>query len=513
MKFDVAIIGAGIIGGMAARELSRYNLSVCLLENENDVAMGASRSNSGIIHGGYDPEPGTLKAKMNTEGIGLLYEAARELNVHHKNNGSLVCAFGTPEEEKTVEELYHRSFENGIDCVRLLSGDEARALEPNLSDKVSRALYVPNAGIICPYDLTIAAIGNAMDNGVALKRNFEVAKIEKIPAVIANQSEDWCGNPQRVAATEQGIATVASLPRNDGNFFTLTSAEGETVECTYLLNCAGGHSDKIAQMAGDGFFTIIPRSGEYMLLDKAEGGRVRHTIFQVPSAEGKGILVTPTVDGNLLTGPTARKVANADSTETTPEGLATIARFAAKSVPSVNFRQVITSFSGVRSSEKTGDFLIQASDKVENLVHVAAIASPGLTSCVAIAKMAVGILKDLGLGLTAKSGWNGHRENTRAFREMTEEEKDAYIKMNPAYGKIVCRCETVSEGEMREAIRRNPPAFDIDGVKRRTRGGMGRCQGGFCSPYVMKLIAQEHGLKVEEVTKSGRGSEPLTGKL
>ena len=477
MRYDIAIIGAGVIGGMAARELSRYDLRVCLLEKENDVAMGATRANSGIIHGGYDPEPGTLKARMNTQGVGLLYEAARELNVHHKNNGSLVVAFGTAEEEAVLDELYHRSFENGIDCVRLISGEEARQMEPNLSEKVSKALYVPNAGIICPYDLTIAAIGNAMDNGVELKRNFEVVGIEK------------------------------------KDCFTITSSAGQTVECTWLLNCAGGYSDQVARMAGDGFFTIIPRAGEYMLLDKAEGSRVKHTIFQVPTAEGKGILVTPTADGNLLTGPTATVVASPNSTQTTPEGLALVSRLAARSVPSVNFRQVITSFSGVRSSEKNGDFIIQASKTVPGLVHVAAIDSPGLTSCVAIAKMAVGILKDQGLALTQKENWNGKRENAHAFQEMTDEEKDAYIKEHPAYGKIVCRCETVSEGEMRDAIRRNPPAFDLDGVKRRTRGGMGRCQGGFCSPYVMKLIAQEQGMKVEEVTKFGEGSEPLTGKL
>ncbi len=477
MRYNIAIIGAGVIGGMVARELSRYDLSVCLLEKENDVAMGASRANSGIIHGGYDPEPGTLKAEMNTAGVPLLYEAARELNVHHKNNGSLVCAFGTAEEEAVLEALYRRSFENGIDCVKLISGDEARELEPNLSEQVSKALYVPNAGIICPYDLTIAAVGNAMDNGVTLIRNFEVSAIEK------------------------------------GDGFTVTSADGQAVECTYLINCAGGYADKIADLAGDGFFTIIPRAGEYMLLDKAEGSRVRHTIFQVPSKDGKGILVTPTVDGNLLTGPTAAVVDAPDSTETTADGLAMVSRLAAKSVPSVNFRQVITSFSGVRSSEKSGDFIIQASEKVQNLVHVAAIDSPGLTSCVAIAKKVVGILENLGLSLAEKPDWNGHRENTRAFREMSDGEKDAYIKAHPAYGKIVCRCETVSEGEMRDAIRRNPPAFDIDGVKRRTRGGMGRCQGGFCSPYVMKLIAQEQGMNMEEVTKCGKGSNPLTGKL
>lgn len=474
MRHDVAIIGAGVVGAMAARELSRYDLKVCLLEKENDVAMGASRANSGIIHGGYDPIPGTLKARMNTAGVPLLYAAAEELNVHYQNNGSFVCAFGE-DENPAIDALYERGLANNIEKLQILSGDEARTMEPNLSEKVTRVLYIPTAGIICPYDLTIAAAGNAMDNGVELLRNFEVTSIE--------------------------------------NGFVITAADGRTVECDYLLNCAGGFSDKVARMVGDDFFTIIPRAGEYMLLDKSEGSRVKHTIFQVPSKEGKGILVSPTVDGNLLTGPTALKVETPESVETTAEGLAMVSRLAAKSVPSVNFRQVITSFSGVRSSAHADDFIIQPSNANPKCVHTAAIDSPGLTSCVAIAKYAVELLEQQGLALQAKADWNGRRENTRAFREMSDEDKDAFIKENPDYGKIVCRCETVSEGEIRAAIRRNPPAFDIDGVKRRTRSGMGRCQGGFCSPYVMRLIAEEQGIPMEEVTKSGPGSNPLTGKL
>ena len=474
MRYDIAIIGAGVIGAMAARELSRYDLKICLLEKENDVAMGASRANSGIIHGGYDPIPGTMKAKMNTAGVSLLYEAAKELNAHYENNGSFVCAFGE-DEEPAIDALYQRGLTNGIEQLQILTGDEARKMEPCLSEKVTKVLYIPTAGIICPYDLTIAAAGNAMDNGVALLRNFEVVSIAE--------------------------------------GFTVTAADGRTVECQYLLNCAGGYSDKVAKMVGDDFFTIIPRAGEYMLLDKTEGSRVKHTIFQVPSKEGKGILVSPTVDGNLLTGPTALKVETPESTETTPEGLAMVARLAAKSVPSVNFRQVITSFSGVRSSAHGDDFIIQPSGSAPKCIHVAAIDSPGLTSCVAIAKYAVELLEKQGLSLSKKENWNGHREDTRAFRHMSDEEKDSFIKENPDYGKIVCRCETVSEGEIRAAIRRNPPALDIDGVKRRTRSGMGRCQGGFCSPYVMRLIAEEQGMNMEDVTKSGPGSNPLTGKL
>ena len=378
--YDVLIAGAGVIGGMLARELSKYDLTVCLLEKENDVATGASRANSGIVHGGFDPVPGTWKAKMNTKGIDLLYEAAAQLHVPCIQNGSMVCAF-SEKENAVLQTLMERATANGITDVCLLSGDEARRLEPNLSERITMILHAPKAGIICPYELTIAAIGNAMDNGVELKRNFKISAIEKC----------------------------------DG-LFSVTSEAGETVTGTYLVNCAGGGSDKVAAMAGDGFFTIIPRAGEYMVLDKAEGSRVGHTIFQVPSEEGKGILVSPTVDGNLLVGPTAIRVESPESTETTPEGLAMVTRLAAKSVPSVNFRQVITSFSGVRSSEKHDDFIIQASAQVENLVHAAAIDSPGLTSCVAIARQVVAILSELGMPMAKKADWNGNRQDPHAFR-------------------------------------------------------------------------------------------------
>lgn len=476
--FDVVIIGAGVIGGMLARQLSRYELSVCILEKESDVAIGASKANSGIVHGGYDPEPGTLKAKLNAEGVQKLYDAADELHAPYRKNGSLVCAFGTEEEEAAVRELFERGLENGIDSLEILTGDEVRALEPALSEEISLALNVKNAGIICPYELTVAAIGNAMDNGVSLKVDFEVESIVK-----------------------------------NGNGFVVTSKSGETVEAKYVANCAGVYSDKIASMVGDDYFTIIPRAGEYMLLDKNEGTRVSHTIFQIPSAAGKGILVSPTVDGNLLTGPTSVKVDAPNNTDTTPAGLEVILRLAAKSVPSVNFRQVITSFSGVRASEAVGDFIIEESRNTKGVLHVAAIDSPGLTSCVAIADYAIDILRDMGLDTKDSADFNPYRENPHAFRAMSDDEKDAYIKEHPAYGKIVCRCETVSEGEIRDAIRRNPPARDIDGVKRRTRSGMGRCQGGFCMPYVMRLLSEENGQPMESITKKGKGSYQLVDKL
>ena len=478
MFYDVLIVGAGVIGGMLARELSRYDLNVCILEKENDVAMGSSKANSGIIHGGYDPVPGTLKAKLNTEGVEMLFAAAKELNVPHKRNGSMVCAFGSEEEHTLLEKLFHRGQENGSKDLQLLSGDEARKLEPNLSKDVSKVLYVPNAGIIGPYELTIAAVGNAMDNGVVLTRNFEVARITR-----------------------------------DNNIFSVFSSSGQQVQGRYLVNCAGGYSDRVAKMAGDGFYSITPRAGEYMLLDKAEGNRVRHTLFQCPTKEGKGILVSPTAHGNLLVGPTANRVETPESRDTTPEGLAQVESLAAKSVPSINFRQVITSFTGVRATGNTGDFVLEASKKVPGLIHAGAIESPGLTCCVSIAKYLVNLLVDAGLVLTEKENWVGKRADTHAFQTMSDEDKDAFIKKYPSYGKIVCRCEMISEGEILNAIRTNPCALDVDGVKRRTRSGMGRCQGGFCGPYVMELLSRELGIPMEEITKNGGTSTMLAGRI
>lgn len=475
--YDVLIAGAGVVGSLLARELSRYDLAVCLLERANDVACGASKANSGIVHGGFDPEPGTLKAELNVAGVPLLYEAARELSVPCVNNGSLVCAFGAAE-EPTVRALYERGITNGVKEMKILTGDEARALEPALSPEVTLALLVPTAGIICPYELTIAAAGNAMDNGVELRLNFEVSAVSR-----------------------------------DADGFTVTSAAGDTVRGRYLVNCAGCGADRVSALAGGETFGVIPRAGEYLLLDKTEGTRVSHTVFGVPNQNGKGILVSPTVDRNLLLGPTATPVASGDSTETTAEGLAAVTRLALRSVPSVNTRAVITSFSGVRSSIPGGDFILRTDKTVPGLIHAAGIDSPGLTSSVAIAKRLVAVLEGEGLKLSEKPAWNGCREDPHAFRKMDTAAQNEYIKAHPAYGKIVCRCETVSEGEIRDAIRRNPPATDIDGVKRRTRSGMGRCQGGFCMPYVMRLLAEENGVPMASVTKKGDGSEPITGRI
>ncbi len=476
MVYDVAIVGAGVIGGMIARELTKYKLSVILLEKENDVSCGASKANSGIIHGGFDPEPDTLKAKLNVEGVEKLFEVAKLLHVSVKRNGSFVCAF-SPEEDEHIKILYDRGIENGATGLEILTGDEAREIEPELSKEITSVLSASSAGIISPYELAIAAVGNAMDNGAELKTNFEVSMIAK------------------------------------KDVFEIKSASDETVSAKYILNCAGAYSDKIANLVSDYSFEIIPRAGEYLLLDKNEGKRVSHTIFQVPTKEGKGILVSPTADGNLLTGPTACAVESPECKELTSKGIETVTRLAAKSVPSVNFRNVITSFSGVRSSEKNGDFIISESSAQKGFINVAAIDSPGLSSSVAIAEYTVGVLKKAGLKLDKNESFLPTRENPHFFKEMKDEEKNEYIKSHSDFGKIVCRCETISEGEIRAAIRRNPRPADVDGVKRRTRSGMGRCQGGFCGPYVMRLISEETGIPMQEVTKFGKGSKMLDGKI
>ena len=477
MVYDVTVIGAGVVGSMLARELSRYRLSVCVVEKENDVACGASRANSGIVHGGFDPVPGTMKAKMNTAGVPLLYEAAAQLHVPCINNGSLVCAF-SEEEIRSLEALMGRASQNGIKGVRLISGYEARTMEPQLSEEVVAALYAPNAGIVCPYEMTIAAMGNAMDNGVELLRNF----------------------------------AVVNIVRKD-NEITVTAKDGREISTRYVVNCAGAYADKIAEMTGDVGYTIIPRAGEYMLLDKTEGKRAKFTLFQVPSKAGKGILVSPTVDGNLLVGPTAIQVNSPENRDTTPEGLAMVNRLSRRTVPGLDLRQVITSFSGVRATEKGDDFVLKASEKTEGVIHAIGIDSPGLTCCVSIARYLVELLEKAGLITKEKLDWNGQRPDPHAFRHMSFAEKDAFIKENPAYGKIVCRCETVTEGEILAAIRRNPQAVDVDGVKRRTRSGMGRCQGGFCGPYVMELLAKEQGVTLKEVTKSGEGSYMVAERI
>lgn len=471
--FDVLIIGAGVVGGMIARTLSAYDLKICIVEKENDVAMGATKANSAIVHAGFDAKVGTLKAKFNVRGSELMPKVAEELGVKYENNGSLVIGF-TEEDREIIEALYERGCTNGVKELKIVEKEELKVLEPNLSEEVLCALYAPTGAIICPYELTIAAIGNAMDNGTKLELNFAVKEI-----------------------------------REKDDYYEVC-AENKVLEAKYVINAAGLYSDEIAGMVGDHSFNVHPRRGEYILLDKECGDLVSHTIFRTPSKMGKGILVTPTVDGNLLTGPTSVDIEDKEDTSTTNLGFENVIRQAKENVPSIPYHKTITSFCGLRAVGSTGDFIINAPKK--GFVNVAAIESPGLTSAPAIAEYVVEILKEQGAELLPNISYNPIREAQHEFREASFEEKNEMIKKDKSFGKIICRCESITEGEILQAIRTNPGAKDLDGIKRRTRAQMGRCQGGFCGPQIVEILAKELGIEYEEVTKSGEGSYINIGK-
>ena len=465
---DVVVIGAGVVGGFVARELSKYELSVTILEKKADVAMGATRANSAIVHAGFDAKEGSLKALLNVRGSEMMEEVAKELGVKYNRCGSLVVGF-SDEDKKTLRELLVRGEKNGVRELSIIEGEELFKVEPNVGKTAVAALYAKTGAIICPYELCMAAVGNAMDNGADLLLNFDVVSIEK---------------------------------RGEG--YEILAADGRKIEARLVINCAGVYSDRIASLVGDDSFKINPRRGEYMLLDKACGSLVSKTIFRCPSKMGKGILVSPTVDGNLLLGPTAEDIEDKENTDTTEGGLAQVRKLAGEQVEGIAFGKVITSFTGLRSTGSTGDFIINSPK--EGFINVAGIESPGLTSAPAIGEYVLELLKSLGYTLNKKESFDGKRRSSHWYKELSEDEKNEVIKNEPAYGRIVCRCELITEGEIVDAIRRNPKPHDLDGVKRRTRSMMGRCQGGFCSPYIVEILARELGCDVLDVTKSGGGS-------
>lgn len=471
--YDIAIIGAGVVGGMIARTLAAYRQKICILEKKHDVAMGASSANSAIVHAGFDAKEGSLKARLNVRGSEMMAEVCRELGVKYKNNGSLVIGFDDAD-RATVEELYVRGTANGVKNLKVVDYDELHKIEPNVSKNATCALWAPTGSIVCPYELTVAAIGNAMDNGADLKLDFEVSDI-----------------------------------KDTGDCYEIVSAN-ETVRAKYIINAAGLYSDAIAKMIGDDSFTVHPRRGEYVLLDKECGTLVSHTIFRTPSKMGKGILVSPTVDGNLLTGPTSVDMEDKTDRATTADGLSLVMQQAGENVDDVAFNKTITSFCGLRAVGSTGDFIINM--PTNRFVNVAGIESPGLSSAPAIGEYVVELLCGAGVTLEKNPDYNPIRPAMHTFREASIEEKNAIIKQDPAYGRIICRCETVTEGEILAAIRTNPRPRDLDGVKRRTRAQMGRCQGGFCSPYIVEMLAQEQNIPYEAVTKFGGDSYINIGK-
>ena len=472
--YDIIVIGCGISGASLAYKLSRYRLNILVLEKENDVAMGTTKANSAIVHAGYDPLPGTLMAKLNIEGSRQMEALCKELDVLYRKIGSMVLAFDETDRD-TLQQLYRRGLENGVEALQLLTGDEARQMEPKLSEQVVEALYAPTAAIVDPWGLCIAQAETAVKNGTDLKLDTEVVGLEN--------GEDYL-----------------VVHTNHGDFKT-----------RYAVNCTGTHGSEISSMMGQAEWEDRPIRGEYYLLDKQCGNLVSHVIFQCPSKAGKGVLTVPTVHGNIIVGPTADPIDDPDNTATTSSGLEKAAAASRKSIPSINLRQSIRNFSGVRATTSEPDFIIRPSKHNGRLLHICGIKSPGLSAAPAIADYAMEKLQEMGLSLTEKDNWNGHRRQIR-FKSLPLEEKKKLIQENPLYGRVICRCETITEGEIVAAVHSPIPPCSLDGVKRRAGSGMGRCQGGFCGPKVMEILSRELGKDPKEIPQDGAKTQLILGR-
>lgn len=474
---DVVIIGGGVVGCCIARELSRFELKTTLIEKEDDVAEGTSKANSAIIHAGFDATPDTWKAKLNVLGNRMYPQLCKELDVPFKQNTSLVVAVGE-EEKNNLDVLFKKGLQNGVKDLSIIGKDKLLEMEPNLSPDVTAALYAPTGGIVCPYEFTIALAENASINGVDFIFNAPAIEINK---------------------TEKDTFIIKTLKGN--------------IETKFIINAAGLFADSISKMAGAEEYTITPRKGEYLIFDKQCGDLVSRTIFPTPTKISKGILVAPTVDGNVFIGPNSNNIEDKEDKKVTQAGIDEIVSGARKLVPALPMRNVITSFAGLRAVSNTNDFIIKASKKVKGFINVGGIQSPGLSAAPAIAEMVVDILKDEDLELEIKKDFNPHRPKKYRFRELDDDTRRKLIERNPAYGHIICRCETVTEAEIVDAIKRPVGARSVDAVKRRTRAGMGRCQGGFCSPRVVEILSRELGKSPLEITKKGPGSEMLKGNI
>lgn len=470
---DVIIVGAGVTGCAIARELSRYSCSVLVLERAWDVCEGTSKANSGIVHAGFDAVPGSWKARLNLEGSRKMEALSKELDFPYRRNGSLVLCF-CQEDRQALTRLYEQGLRNGVEGLEILEGEEVRKLEPNVSEKVVAALHAPSGAIVCPFGLTIALAENAVENGVEFRLGTEVEKIEPV---------------------EGG--------------YRLTTANG-VYEAKALVNAAGVYADIFHNMVSGRPIHITPRKGEYCLMDRKAGACVGHTLFQMPTALGKGVLVTPTVHGNLLTGPTAADVEDRESLGTTREGLDELLGRAALSVKNLPVRQVITSFAGLRAHEGGGDFILGQPEDAPGFFDAAGMESPGLSCAPAVGSY---LAEEVGkyLSLEKKANFKAVRKGIPSMGAASPEERRRLAAENPLYAKVVCRCEMVTEGEIVDAIRRPLGASTLDGVKRRTRAGMGRCQAGFCTPRVVEILARELGQDPGQITKRGPGSELLSG--
>nr|WP_294666821.1 NAD(P)/FAD-dependent oxidoreductase [uncultured Blautia sp.] len=470
--YDVIIIGAGVSGAATARELSRYKVKACVIEKEEDVCCGTSKANSAIVHAGYDAPEGSLMAKLNVRGNQMMEQLSRELDFPFKRNGSLVVCL-REEDMPKLQKLYRRGIANGVPDLRILNPEELQEMEPNISDQACAALYAPTGGIVCPFLMNIAMAENANENDVEFKFDTEVRDIKQ---------------------TENGWEIYTT----NGVFQT-----------RYVVNAAGVYADRIHNMVSKKKIHITPRRGDYCLLDKSAGNHVSKTIFALPGKYGKGVLVAPTVHGNLILGPTAIDIEDREGTNTTREGLDQVLEKAGMNVKNLPLRQVITSFAGLRAHEDGNEFLIGEVEGAKGFIDCAGIESPGLSSAPAIGEMVAQILKEK-MCLEEKEDFIAVRKGILDPKTLSKEELNALIREKPEYGNIICRCEMVTEGEIIDAIRRPLGAKSLDGVKRRTRAGMGRCQAGFCSPRTMEILARERNVSMFDITKAGGASEIIT---
>ncbi|GLI57559.1 FAD/NAD(P)-binding oxidoreductase [Propionigenium maris DSM 9537] len=470
---DVVVVGGGIVGASVARELARFNLDVAVVERENDVSNGASKANSAIVHAGYDAEPGTLMAKYNVLGNAMFDKLSQELDVPFKRCGSLVVAFAE-EERKHLKDLMERGMENGVPGLKLIDSEEARVLEPNLNPEVRGALLAESAGIVGPWELTIAMMENAVENGVELELNQEVIDIERIDEGYRIQ-------------TNQGY-----------------------LDTRMVINAGGIYADRIHNMVAKPTYRIRPRRGQYFVMDKSQGRLVGRVIFQCPTELGKGVLVTPTVHGNLLLGPDAQDLTDREDHATTEERLTFVREQAVRSVAGIELRDVIRDFAGLRAESDRGDFVIEEAPDAPGFIDVGGIKSPGLTAAPAIGVDVARMVAER-LDAQVNDEFNPERRQI-VFMELSSEERRELIGRDPRYGRIICRCESITEGEIVASIHRKVGAITVDGVKKRCRPGMGRCQGGFCGPRVQEILARELHISLEDVVLDRRDSYILVGE-
>ena len=475
--YDVLIVGCGVVGAATAYQLSRYDLKVCVCERYNDVANGCTKANTAILHAGFDCPPGSLEARLNLRGIQLAAEICEKLDVERVPMPTFIIAYDTPHELAYIQELYRRGVANGVPGVRIVDHDEALRLEPGLNPEIRAALYAPGSAIINPWEYCIAMAETAVRNGVDVRLNSEVTAIEK-----------------------------------QGDHFVVTTASG-VYEARYVINAGGGWSAQVYEMVGGTGLEQTNFAGQYYILDKCEGAKIHSVVFPCPDEHGfKGICVTPTVHGNVLVGPDCYHVPDGDHVGTDPATLENLKAEGHRSVPALDFREVIHEYAGVRPNTQIPDFVIGEAPECPGFINLAGIKSPGLSSAPAIAEEAEAILRGLGLEMPPRARFVDSRRRVK-FRTLPDAEKNALIAKDPRYGRVICRCETITEGEIVEAIHRPIVPTTVDAIKRRCNAGMGRCQGGFCGPRVHEILARELGCSPRDILMDEQGTFIITAAV